>query len=120
MYLFAKKHWRPYDGKHEDHERRWSTRNGSVVSSYPKQLSSTKRTPWRVCTARNAPHQAKRLDRAPRCPGPPGAGSPARRGPRARTGACYREWGAEHTGRCKWRESIPESAHSRELETIHI
>src|SRR5205823_8906148 len=48
---------------------------------------------------------AKRLDRAPRCPGPPGTGAAARRSPRARTDPCNREWSAEHTERCKMNQS---------------
>src|SRR5437016_1995544 len=73
----AKKHRRPYHGKHEDHGRRWPTRNGSVVSSYPKQLEWVTRTAWRVCPARKATH----------------------------TGPCHREWSAEHTERCKMNQS---------------
>jgi len=45
----------PYDAKHKNHERRRPTRNGSGISLDPKQLESTNRTTWRVCTARNVP-----------------------------------------------------------------
>src|SRR5437588_8771515 len=55
-FISAKKHRRPYDGKHGDHERRWPTGNGSVASPFPKQLEWVTRTTWRVRTAMNQSH----------------------------------------------------------------